>query len=359
MKNKKVLVDIGHPAHIHYFKNCAAILEKRNFSFIFVVRERDSTIELMKNTGLNYISRGKGGTNILSKLALMPIIDWKIYKIARWFKPDLFLSFSSPYAAQVAWLIGKPHIALDDTEHAVFEHLMYRPFTDVILSPSCYNKKISKKQILFNSYTDFAYLHPHYFQIDTSIRQMLQIEKGQKICILRFVSWDANHDIGAKGLSYENKVKLVNVISKYSKVFISSEKTLPKELLSYKLNVHPSMLHSVLAESNLYIGEGGTTATEAAVLGTPAIQISSLPAGVLEELHQYGLYSQLLDIDIVIERAIKILTDPNADEYFLEKSTILRSEKIDTTAFLVWFIENYPESKKIMKENPDYQYRFK
>ena len=35
------------------------------------------------------------------------------------------------------------------------------------------------------------------------------------------------------------------------------------------------------------------------------------------------------------------------------------SEKIDVTAFMVWFIENYPESVKIMKENPDYQLRFR
>jgi hypothetical protein len=34
-------------------------------------------------------------------------------------------------------------------------------------------------------------------------------------------------------------------------------------------------------------------------------------------------------------------------------------DKIDVTAFMVWFIENYPESKRIMKENPDYQYKFK
>jgi len=30
-----------------------------------------------------------------------------------------------------------------------------------------------------------------------------------------------------------------------------------------------------------------------------------------------------------------------------------------TNIFLVWFIENYPESNKIMKENPDYQYNFR
>ena len=35
------------------------------------------------------------------------------------------------------------------------------------------------------------------------------------------------------------------------------------------------------------------------------------------------------------------------------------ADKIDVTAFMVWLIENYPESVKIMKKNPDYQLRFR
>lgn len=35
------------------------------------------------------------------------------------------------------------------------------------------------------------------------------------------------------------------------------------------------------------------------------------------------------------------------------------SDKIDVTAFMVWFIETYPESKRIMEVNPGYQKRFK
>ena len=42
----------------------------------------------------------------------------------------------------------------------------------------------------------------------------------------------------------------------------------------------------------------------------------------------------------------------------INKDEFLTS-KIDVTAFTVWFVENYPESVKIMKENPDYQDRFK
>ncbi len=35
------------------------------------------------------------------------------------------------------------------------------------------------------------------------------------------------------------------------------------------------------------------------------------------------------------------------------------NDKIDVTTFLVWFVENYPQSVKVMKENPDYQHRSK
>ena len=37
----------------------------------------------------------------------------------------------------------------------------------------------------------------------------------------------------------------------------------------------------------------------------------------------------------------------------------LLKDKIDVTAFMVWFIENYPQSFEIMKENPEYQEKFK
>ncbi len=40
------------------------------------------------------------------------------------------------------------------------------------------------------------------------------------------------------------------------------------------------------------------------------------------------------------------------------KSDIMKKDFIDPTAFLVWFIENYPKSESIMKEDPNYQYRF-
>lgn len=356
----KCIIDIGHPAHVHYFKNIVKILEGKGYSFHFTLRERDSTVALMDKYGFNYTKRGKGGKNIITKLLLMPVMDFKVYKAAREFKPDLFISFASPYAAQVAWLMGKPHITFDDTEHAVFAHKLYRPFSSVVLSPSCYYKPIEKKQLLFNSFMELCYLHPNYFSPDKTVLSELDITNGERYCILRFVSWDANHDVGQKGLDFPTKINLVNELSKHCKVFISSEGALPDELLKYKLNIHPSSLHNALFFASLYIGEGSTTASEATVLGTPALYINSLVVGYCKEQEEkYGMLFQFKENIGIIEKAVEILSSNNSKEDFKKKRDTMLSEKIDPTAFMVWFVENYPESAKIMKENPDYQYNFK
>ena len=49
----------------------------------------------------------------------------------------------------------------------------------------------------------------------------------------------------------------------------------------------------------------------------------------------------------------------NLREVFQQRRQKMLSDKIDVTAFYTWFIENYPESAKIMKQNPDYQLKFK
>jgi len=355
----KVLVDIGHPAHIHYFKNCARILTEKGHHFLFVVRERDSTIELIESTGFDWVSRGKGKKGLINKLIGLSSIDYLMYKIAKGFRPDILLSFSSPYAAHVSKLIGKPHIAFDDTEHAKFEHWMCRPFTDVVLSPSCYNAKLWKNQMLFNSFMELFYLHPKYFQPEKRVLDSIGVKEGERYCILRFISWEANHDVGQYGLSYEEKVQLVKVLSKKCKVFISSEVELNEDLKSYQLKIHPKDLHHLLYYASLYIGEGGTTASEAAVLGTPAIYINTLEAGLFDEEQERGLLYHPKNLEGIVECATEILDNDHSERIYNERRQKLLSEKIDPTAFLVWFLENYPESKTIIKNNPDYQYRFK
>ena len=355
----KILIPITHPADFHSFKNVVRVLEARGYEFMFFVRDRECIVELVESQGYNYVCYGKGGNSFLSKLFQIPIIDWRLLKVAKKFKPDLFLSFLSPYGAHVSWLIKKTHIALDDTEHARLQQMMYRPFTDVILSPYVYNIKLHKRQLLFQSFKELLYLHKNYFKADDSIFAQLGIERDEQYVVVRFVSWNAYHDMGVCALSFDDKLRIINELSSRGRVFISSEGDLPKELEKYRLPIHPSQLHSVLYYATLCVSEGATTASEAAILGTPTIYINPLRVSYCVEEEKNGLLWQIINIDVVIRKITEILNNPNAKIEHKNRLDNLTSQMIDGTQLLVWFIENYPESKKIMKENPDYQNRFK
>jgi predicted choloylglycine hydrolase len=55
----------------------------------------------------------------------------------------------------------------------------------------------------------------------------------------------------------------------------------------------------------------------------------------------------------------ELLAEKNLKAIWQNKRNAFLLDKIDVTAFFDWFIENYPQSIEIMKNNPDYQLRYK
>ena len=357
----KILIDIGHPAHFHYFRNLYKILIKKGHKVCVTAKSKDISLKLLNNFSIPYNCTGENKKTIIGKFLSIIESDYIILKISLKFKPDLFVSFFSLSASHVGTLFNKPVIAFADTEHAKLSIITTAPFTDVILTPSCFNKYLGNKQIRFNGYMELCYLHPNYFTPNPSILDLLQLKKNEKYVIMRFVSWNAIHDVGHLGLSLEMKHKTVKELSKYAKVFISSEGELPDDLKKYQIKIPPEKMHDALAFATLFLGEGSTMASECAMLGTPAIYVNSLSAGTLEEQEEYGLIFGFRNSNGVLEKATELLNNRNLNlnKTWQERRYKMLSEKIDVTPFMIWFIENYPNSVKIMKKNPDYQLRFK
>ena len=192
-----------------------------------------------------------------------------------------------------------------------------------------------------------------------NISSILKDAPNNKYVILRFVSWQASHDIGLQGLSLEDKYLLVEKLSAYAKVIISSEEVLPDDLKQYAYKTHPAMMHDVLNGASLIVSESLTMAAEAAFLGTPSVCISTALAGTLDEEVRLGLIELFRTSDGIIQRSLEIVKDQSYKEQFKNKSREIIKSKIDVTAFMVWFIENYPESFDTMRKNPKYQLTFK
>ena len=205
---------------------------------------------------------------------------------------------------------------------------------------------------------EICYLHPNYFKAEKEDLKKYGIDVDNKYTVIRFVSWNANHDIGHYGISYDNKINAVNEFLKYGNVYISTEQALPKPLERYKLKIPPEIIHNLVAFASLYYGESATMASEAAILGTPAIYIDNQGRGYTDEQQdKYGLvfnYSESIkDQELSINKGVSILKSKNY--YFKQRSQLMLRDKLDITSFIYWFIENYPNSFKTMKTNPAYQ----
>lgn len=354
----RILIDIGHPAHVHIFKCLAFELAKNGHQFLFTVREGENETELLKNTGFLYKSIGRKQKGVVNKGIGLFFFTYKIFKISLRFKPDLFLSHGSMYAGYCAFLYRKPHISLEDSGN-MEQIRLYYPVCNSILSPNVLPNDLGTKQIRYSGYHELIYLHPAYFKPDSSIRSFLGISENQSHAIVRFVAWSASHDFAQGGMSNTEKIELVKHLSTKMKVFISAEKDIIPELSRYMINIPFEKMHDALFYATLYVGEGATMASEAGVLGTPSIYVNSIERCYNEDQEKYGLVFNFRNFEGVIEKIDELLKTRNLNEEFQSRRNNMLEDKINVTAFMVWFIECYPESASIMRGNPDFQYRFK
>ena len=243
------------------------IVSKKGYDVLVTARDKEVSLELLDYYQIPYINRGRGAKSIIGKLFSLFAINYFLIKVAVKFKPDLFMSFASPYAAQVAFLLRKKHISFTDTENARLGSLAFVPFSTNIYTPNCYSVNHGKKHIKFNGYMELCYLLPKYYKPNKSVNILLNIQKHTRYMLIRFVAWGATHDVGHKGISTENKILMVKEFSKYARVFISSEGLLPPELERYRIKISPERMHDVLAGASLLYGESATMASECAVLG--------------------------------------------------------------------------------------------
>lgn len=358
----KYLIDIGHPAHVHYFKNFAQNAILKGNKVLFTCRDKDVTINLLKYYNFNYINFGRTFKSKFGKVFGLFYYTIRLLIISITFKPNIFLN-ASVYSAFVSWLMQKSHISLEDTFNQE-QVRIYKPFTNSIITGNYPHPDLGKKQIKVNGYQELLYLHPKKFAPNKSVLSKLGVNENEKYIILRFVSWNASHDYGHKGISNENKLKAINEFKKYGKVFISSEEELSHEFENYRIRISPHEMHDAMAFASLIFGESATMVSEGVCLGVPGIYLDNTGRYYTKEQEdKYGMcfnYSESLeDQEKAIQKGIELLKIDNLKEIWQNKREVLFEDSIDVSAFLVWFIENYPESARIMKENLDYQYNFK
>ena len=359
-----ILIDINHPAHVHLLRNVYAMLVGHGNKVLVTVKEIPSAMKLMDLYGIPYVNIGKKDDGLTKKGLDQLVYDLRILKLVRRNRIELGIG-TSINIPHVSKLCKMKSIILDDDDDEV-EPLFVKfghPFADAILSPVGTPRK-SRNALFVNAYHELSYLHPNRFQPDPTVLQDAGIRQGERYFVLRFNAFKAHHDVGVVGLTIENKRRLVQYLSSKGRVFITTERNIDDEFKPYQLKVSPEKAHSLMYYATMLVGDSQTMTSEAAVLGTPAIKCNSFAGrlSVPNELEQrYGLCYSFLpnEAESFFDKIQELISMKGLKKEWQSRRQKMLSEKIDYAQFLTWFIENYPESRETMKENPDYQWRFK
>ena len=362
-----ILIYLGHPAQYHFVKNTVHNLLADGHHVKVLIKTKDILEDLLKEDGWDYenIQSTYRKSSKISILLASVSRTWQVLKIAKRFKADLLVGTDSSIA-QAGWLLHKPAITILEDDYQVIKNLakLTYPFTDSILVPDCCSVgKWDSKKVPYYGYMKLAYLHPSRFTPSETIVRNYGIDSPY--VLFRLSRLSAHHDVGIGGL---DKAIVLSAIEKCKhfgyKVYISSEGDMPGKLVDYRLKIKHTDMHHILAHASILVSDSQSMSVEAAMLGVPSIRFSDFSGriSVLEELEsKYGLTVGVKTNNP--ERLISVLTEwlalPTMKESFTQKRQKMLDEKIDVTAFFTWFLENYPESRQIMKDNPDYQLRFK
>lgn len=362
-----ILVYLGHPAQYHFIKNAIVLLKSKGHSVILLIKTKDVLEQLVQQDGFKYINIQQKTRKNNSLAIILASFErtFKVLKIAKNNKTDILIGTDSS-VAQAAYILGKHAITTLEDDYEVISKLakLTYPFTSSIVVPEvCSVGKWEHKKVAYQGYMKLAYLHPKHFNPDIQIvRKYIEAEN---YCIIRLAKLTAHHDVGINGLNIKLVNNIINIAeTKGFKVYISSETKLDKSLELYQLKINQNDIHHLMSYASLLISDSQSMSVEAAMLGVPSIRFSDFAGkiSVLEELESkykltFGVKTK--HPEKLIELTELFLSESKLRSQFQERRQKMLSEKIDVSSFLVWFIENYPESSNIMLKNPDYQYNFK
>jgi predicted glycosyltransferase len=331
----RVLFDIMHPAQAHFFKHLIWLLQREGHAVLITARQKDVTTDLLDAFGMEYVclSRRRAGLIGMGRELLERYV--RLLRVARRFRPDVLVEQAGVSIGPVGAVLGIPRVVLENAEHAWLQQLLGLPFATQIFTDSPYLKDFGRRHKRFRGIWVQSYLAPQYFQPDAQKLRPFGVGPNQSYIVLRTVSWAAAHDIGLHGSSESDVGAVADRLSRFGRVLISSEDPLPESLGAYRNPVPVQYMHDLLAYASLYIGEGGTMAAEAAVLGTPAVFCNPLRTGNLLVLEkQYGLLYNTNSLLEGVGIAEELLRQDGLRQRWQEKRGALLDDSDDIVRFM-------------------------
>lgn len=318
----KYIFELNHPKHYYQFKYIMQMLQRNGHKVHVLARDKDVLLNVLQEEKVQYEIFGVHAKNMRDKVLATPKLVLNYLKIAKREMPDVIVSKASLYGTLVARLIGAKAIIFPDSEVVTLTNKVVVPMCSYVVTPATFGLDFGKKHIRIKGFFEDCYLAPSVFQPNEEVVKQYGLEKPY--ALFRFVGWYANHDVNNSGFTAEQQRTMLQVAEQKMHVYISSEKKLPEDLEKYKLPTPAAEIHSVLAHADLYVGDSQTMATEAALLGTPAIRSNSFVGPndmtnfiVLEK--QYDLLRNIRDYEGVVDTIQDMIQNSRKQEWETKK----------------------------------------
>lgn len=303
------------PAHVHLYKHAARALDRQGHDVLILARDYGCTVDLLDDAELPYQVYGSCRPSKWSLLRRLPGHYARIARTVRRFDPDMIFGIGG-YAAHGSIATSAPCVLVVDSEPTTIDHIVSRPFADLILTPHTFRKHLGSNHYEFHGFKESAYLHPAVFTPDPTVRADLGVGEDEPFVFVRFNAFGSHHDVGHSGFPPGRRTELVDRLAEHATVFVSDEAAAFEfdNIAARPYELHPARLHDVLAEARLLVADTQTMVTEAALLGTPAIRSNSFVGdgdmGNFIALEEAGLIVNAPSLEAVIDTADELLTDP-------------------------------------------------
>lgn len=267
-----VLIEIGHPAHVHFFRDAIAKLPSLGHSVAVVSRNKDITNRLLEREGIAFECFSAPARSLPGLMRELSGRWWKTGRLIRRQSVDLAVSISGITTSLPARLQSTRNLVFTDTEDATLSNRIAFPFADTIWTPNFFLKSLGRKHRRYPGLHELAYLQD--FDFAAAARTRVEMGLPEEYFFLRIVANDALHDRSIQGLRVEDLRSLIAFLRPRGEVFLSSESPLPADLEKYRTRFPIEKVHAVMAGARAFIGESPTMAVESSLLGTPAALIS-------------------------------------------------------------------------------------
>jgi len=331
----RFLFEICHPGHVHFFKNVISRLNGEGHETRVAARDKEVTLALLDAYGFPYEVLSRIRPGVFGRGLEFLERERGLVRLLRAFRPDAVTSIGGSFVALPARALGFKVLLFTDTEHVLFDRYLTYPFAHRICTPECFKGDLGRAHVRYKGFHELAYLHPSRVEPDPRVLGDLGLSPGERFAIVRFVSWQAGHDLGQKGFSDALKREAVARLSVDARVILVAEGPLPADLAPLALRLPPHRIHDALAFASVYLGEGATMATEAGFLGTPSVYVSSLVGtmGNFDALETVGLVKSFRDPREAVDAAVQLMRDSEAGPAWRQRAKSFVSQQVDVSSY--------------------------